>query len=222
MSIAMNQIITWSDFTDLVINSIKSVCSNIDNVNNVPSYLRSGTGNVNVRNISTSVGGGGQAQTFRYYAVPVAGTLIKTVTSSTITSEWTSFLNSAGINARSNKIISAYDFTMATALCQQFMSYHLKPVYYRGCIYGANQGWTGTKYLTDTDLGAACSPKSSNWSAPWNSSGIPATNVPDINNGNINGRYGIIRESIFHDYVNYGIITNENNPVVYRCYLGSW
>lgn len=216
MSIATNSIITWSDFTTQVLNAIKSACCNIDSVSSsVPSQLKASSSGTTVRTdvktISTSqpssgYNGGYVATTWKYSAN--SSNHIVAVPSSTVNSEWSTFLSAAGINARSNKIIQAYDLTMAMGLCQQFMSFHIKPMCCRLNIYNDNSTvFRGAKYITGT-----CTPK-------YTLTAVEPNNIPEITNADINGRYKIIRESIFHDNSNYGIIDAENNPVLFKSYL---
>lgn len=207
MSIATGQTITWTDITSSLLSSLKSVCCNIDSfASGVPTRMRSGQGQVNVRYITTTVNAGGGAQTFTYKANPV--NLISTVSTNTVNSEWSTFLSSAGINARSNKIVQAKDFGLAMGLIQQFMSYHLKPVCTRRQIYNTletNPGiFYGTKYVTGT-----CTPK-------YTLTPVEPGNIPDTNNSDITN---IIDNCIFNPGANWGMLDATNNPIPYRCYL---
>ena len=216
MSIATNSVITWADLTTTVLNSLKSACCNIDSFAvNIPTRLRSGQGQVAVKShttVLTNTAGdqsGKNMVTHTWYANP--SNLISVVASSTVNSEWTAFLKAAGIDARSNKTISVEDLGLAVGLFQQFLSYHLKPVYTRRQIYDTietNPGvFQGTKYIT----GTATPKKVLTPVAPGE--------VPTLTNEDISGRYGILRESIYHDNSNYGLFDREANPVPYRCYL---
>lgn len=207
MSIATGQIITWSDFTGSVLSSIKSVCCNIDNVNNVPTRLRSGQGQVAIGWVTTSVNAGGTAQTFTYYANPAAN-LISAVSTSTVESEWSTFLSAAGANARSGKIIQALDLSKAMGLFMQFMSYHLKPVHSRRQIYnnldGAQSVYSATKYVTGT-----VTPK-------YTLTAIEPSNIPTVSDNDIST---MICQNIINSGINWGVLAAGDDPKPYRCYL---
>lgn len=157
MAISTDNILTWQDFANTCLNAIKSVCCNVDNVNTVPSYLRSGTATVRLSTTTPITykvpqEDTGDTRTTYYYgwnAVPKSG-LISAVAASTINSEWNTFLSAAGINSRSNQLISAKEFTLAVGLYMQFMSYHVQPVFFRGQIYGQNNQFKSNKYVTGT------------------------------------------------------------------------
>lgn len=207
MSITTSQLITWSDLTTSLLNSIKSVCCNIDTfASNVPTRLRSGQGQVQVYSHTTSVSGGASASTQRWYANP--SNLISVVTTATVESEWTTFLSSAGMSARSTKIMQAKDTGLAMGLCQQFMSYHLKPVHSRRQIYNTletNPGeFYGTKYITGT-----CTPK-------LILTPIEPGNIPAVTNSEISA---VVSQSIINENINWGILDKDNNPNLHRCYL---
>lgn len=210
MSITTNSVITWTDLTTTVLNAIKGACCNIDSFAvNVPTRLRSGQGQVAVKSITCSSGPAVASKTHTWYANP--SNLISVVASSTVDSEWTAFLKAAGIDARSNKTINVEDLGFAVGLFQQFMSYHLKPVYTRRQIYNTletNPGvFQGTKYITGT-----ATPKKV-------LTPVTPGEMPTLTNEDISGRYGIIREGIYHDNSNYGLFDREANPAAYRCYL---
>lgn len=207
MSIATGSVITWSDLTTLMLNSLKSVCCNIDSfASNVPTRLRSGQGQVAVKSLTSSVSGGASAKTNYWYANP--SNLITTVTSATVDSEWTTFLSAAGINSRSTKIMQAKDLSLTVGLFQQFMSYHLKPVYSRRQIYNTletNPGvFQGTKYITGT-----CTPK-------YTLTAIEPGNIPQVTDSDITN---IINQSIYTPGSNWGMLDYTNNPNLHRCYL---
>lgn len=216
MAISTNSTITWSDLTATVLSSLKNTCCNIDSfATNVPTRMRSGQGQVAVKSHTTVLTntagdqGGKTMVTHKWYANP--SNLISVVSTSTVESEWTAFLTAAGINSKSNKTLNAEELCLAVGLFQQFMSYHLKRVQTRRQVYNTletNPGvFSGTKYVT-----GACTPKTT-------LSGVTPGNIPAITNDDIVGRYGILREALYHDNSNYGVFDLENNPVLYRCYL---
>lgn len=207
MSIATNSIITYSDIAPIVLNSLKSVCCNIDSYSsNVPNRLRTGQGQVQVKDITTlppsiDYYGGWIQQTFRFYANP--SNLISIVTSSTVNSEWNTFLSTAGINSRSNKIIQTVDIGKIMGLFMQFMSYHVKPIYSRRQIYNTIESqalYQGCKYVTGT------------YTPTYTASSINPTSIPTINDSDIT------------DVINKGFQANQlmthcDNPNNHRCYL---
>ena len=213
MSIATNSLITWADFSTRCLAALKNVCCNIGGfASNVPTRLRSGQGHVAVytQNRSRPSGqSGGTITSSTYYANP--SNLISTVTEASVNSEWTTFLAAAGIDARSNSIIQMENMGQAIGLYQQFMSFHLKPIYSRRQIYNTletNPGvFQGTKYVAGT-----CTPKY------VLSPVLPGSSYPDgfISDAGIRK---VVREGIVHDGTNYGLIDRENNPVNHRCYL---
>lgn len=212
MSITKNSILTWNDLTNTVLSTIKSKCCNIDTfASDVPSRLKSGTPNSTSVWSYTTTGSGNKyvKQTFTFYAYNNTN-LISTVSSSTVNNEWNTFLSAANINSRSNKIIQGVELTMAIGLFQQFMSFHLKRIDSRRQIFNTVETQTeyfGIKYVTGT-----CTPK-------YTLTPIEISNVPVINNNNINGSKGVIRENILNDGINWGILDN-NNPKIHRVYLG--
>ncbi|MBO4622348.1 MAG: hypothetical protein J5691_00540 [Bacilli bacterium] len=211
MSIASNSVITWADFSTRCLAALKNVCCNIGGfASNVPTRLRSGQSQVAVYTQTRSRPSGASGGTIVssvYYANP--SNLISTVTEATVNSEWTTFLAAAGIDARSDTVIQMENMGQAIGLYQQFMSYHLKPIYSRRQIYNTletNPGvFQGTKYIAGT-----CTPK-------YTVNPIQPNNVPGfISDAGIRK---VVREGIVHDGVNYGLIDRENNPVNHRCYL---
>lgn len=161
MTLAVNNVISWADFSSICLNSIKSVCCNIDSFDsNVPARLKSGAQTTWVASVTTSKSGGNSGwknapYTYNWSVEP--RNLISIVASSTVNSEWSTFLNAAGINARSNKLISAHDFALAVGLYMQFMSFHIKSIYSRRQAYNTVETQTtysGNKYIT-----GSCTPK---------------------------------------------------------------
>lgn len=231
MSIATDSRITWSELTTSVINSIKSVCCNIDNfAANVPANIRSGTStNFNVWDYPTTGSGHNYVQQHLIFKAQNSINLINIVTTSTVNSEWSTFLNSAGLNSHSNKLIQTNELGLAIGLCSQFMAYHLKRIHSRrqlisgltqsGSTWYSGTGslFEGTKYVKNSDLGGACTPKYT--SAGINSS-LP---VPTLNNENITEtvRQNIINNSVTSTSYNSdkGILNRNGNPVLHRVYL---
>lgn len=151
MSISANQVMTWSDFATTCFNSMKSVCCNIDSYSSsVPSLIRS-TSSTTVRSINCTRADGSVAQTVSWTAS--MSNPVTTVSSSTVQSEWNTYLSNAGINTRSNKVIQLVDMCRAFALYKNFMAYHLKPIYSRRTVYntssyGTQAVFQGVQYKT--------------------------------------------------------------------------
>lgn len=205
MAISTNSIITWADLTTKCYNAIINTCCNIDSFKNVPTRLQNGNGYLAVRSITVGISGSKSTQTFTWYGN--GSNLVTIVASSTVSSEWNNFLSAAGINAHSNKVIQAKELGLAIGLYQQFLSYHLKPIYSRRQIYNtveAQSTFSGTRYVTGT-----CTPK-------YTLTGIDPSSIPEVTNDEIRS---MIRQNLFHDGTNYGMIDYENNPSVTRTTL---
>ena len=92
-------------------------------------------------------------------------------------------------------------------LYQQFMSYHLKPVYSRRQVYNTVESqavFQGMRYITGT-----CTPK-------YTLTAIDPSNIPDVTDADI---ISVVRQSFLHDGINYGMWDSEADPVIARCYL---
>lgn len=207
MSIATNQLVTWSDFTAACLTAMKNVCCNIDSLSSVPTRLRSGQGQMAVKQVTAARTGGGTQEpiTYTWYANPA--NLIAQVSSSTVNSEWTTFLSAAGINARSDKVCQGKDLALAVGLFQQYLAAHVKRVYSRRQVYNTTESQTvfqGCKYITGT-----ITPK-------YTLSGIDPSSVPDITNSDIQN---IVNQAIFWPDHNWGMIDNTGNPNVSTCKL---
>jgi len=205
MSISVGNIITWSDFATACYSAIINTCCNIDSFKNVPTRLQSGQGQLAVKTQTTGVPGSQATQTFTWYANPSNG--IGIVTSVNVANEWNTFLTAAGIDVRSNKIIQAKELGLSMGLYQQFMSYHLKPVYSRRQVYNTVESqavFQGMRYITGT-----CTPK-------YTLTAIDPSNIPDVTDADI---ISVVRQSFLHDGVNYGMWDSEADPVIARCYL---
>lgn len=213
MAIITDSTITWENITTALLNALKAVCCNIDSfASNVPANLKSGTAsNPSVWTKTTSqsstnyghnYGNQWASQTFTFYANNTTN-LISVVTSSTVSSEWSTFLSSAGANARSNKVIQAKDYGLAMGLVSQFMAGHLKRVYSTRQILGGSL-FQGTKYVTGT-----ITPK-------YQISGLSPSSSETISNSDITS---LVRQNIVHDGVNYGILDREGDPRLHRIYL---
>lgn len=199
MSINTNSIITWSDLATKCYNAIIDTCCNIDSFKNVPTRLQTGNAYLAVKNLTVGISGSQSTRTFTWYAN--GENLVAIVPSSTVRSEWTTFLTAAGIDVHSNKIIQGKELGLVIGLYQQFLSYHLKPIYSRRQIYNtveAQSIFSGTRYITGT-----CTPK-------YTLSGIDPANIPEVSNAEIQA---MIRQNLFHDGINYGIIDYENDPL---------
>ena len=203
MSIATNSIVTYSDITTTVLNSLKAVCCNIDAYDsNVPARLRTGQGQVQVKSLTSTVSAGASASTQRWYANPQ--NLITLVSSNVINSEWSTFLSDAGINSRSNKILQAVDLGKIMGLFMQFMSYHVKPIYSRRQIYDTIE--------TNPGIYEGCKYVSGSYTPAYSASGINPSSIPAVNDSDI------------QDIINKGFQANQlmthcDNPVNHRCYL---
>lgn len=214
MSISSGQLITWADLSSLCLQNIKSSCCNIGNVNNVPTRLRTGQGATLVasttitaagQNPSNNVLAEGTTTTYNWYAVPKSG-LISAVAESTVNSEWNTFLSNAGINARSDNLVSAKEVALTVALYQQFISYHIQPISSRRQIYNTvetQSNFNHFKYVT-----GAVTPK---YTLTGYTSETTASS--EITNSDLN------------DIINKNFIVNElnhqNNQQNYRCVLSS-
>lgn len=213
MSIASGNTITWTEFTSAVLSAIQNNCSNRNNLDNITARLRNGYAAQQVKSLSSTIPSGhsgASAHTNYWYAAAPTRPVVA-VSDSTIETEWTTFVSAAGAAARSTKIMSAYEITRALGLFQQFMAYHLKQIHSRGQIYGGSTVQY-TRYLDNATLGGACTPK-------YTITAVEQGNIPVISNTDINGSGGVVRQSIFHDGVNYGLIDKENNPYICRTYL---
>ena len=157
--LAANTVITWSDFATRCLNSIKSVCCNVDSyASNVPAKLKTGQGQVEVWHMDVGKSGsntygniGGDYHTTRWYAN--ATNLISIVAHGTIEFEWNEFLTAAGIDTRSNKVINAKELELVVGLYMQFMSYHIKPIYSRRQVYTTVEAqalFQGCQYIAGT------------------------------------------------------------------------
>lgn len=211
MSIISNSIITWGDLSANIVNSIKSICCNVDSfASNVPARLRSGQGQVAVH---TETHGRANPQrivyeTFTYYANP--SNLISIVASSTITAEWNNFLASAGISiSHTNKVIQAKEMGDLVGLFMRFMAYHVKPIYSNRKIYdgidGAQSTFRGCKYIT----GAVTADYTV---VPISPSNIPVPNNDTIYNDNGTG-------IIDRNFTVNRLFTHYDNPRAFRSYL---
>ena len=148
MSISTNSVITWADLATKCYNAIVNTCCNIDSYKGVPTRLQNGNGYLAVKSLTVGISGSQSTQTFTWYGN--GSNLVTIVTSSTVSSEWNNFLSAAGINARSNKVIQAKELGLVIGLYQQFLSYHLKPIYSRRQIYNtveAQSTFSGTRYV---------------------------------------------------------------------------
>lgn len=210
MSLAAGQTITWSDLSTTCLNSIKNVCCNIDSYKSVPSILQSGAGQTHVHTTQTGIRNSESKQSFYYYANPV--NKIPIVSSSTVNSEWTTFLSAAGINTRSNKVVQACDFTKAMGLYMQFMAHHLKHVYCRLQVVGQST-FTGTKYLANATVGAL-SPK-------YSITAIEPGNIPEVSDTDIARAVNncVCNWNVNYEWINAGILDTNGTPVINRNYL---
>lgn len=186
MSILQGSVVTWTEFASACLSAIINAACNVgsDFKNGIPSEMRStwGTARREVYRMVTtqspsapgawSQGTNYPSQTHIWYANP--GNLVSLVAQSTVESEWATFLNSAGINSRSGKVIQAKELTLAVALYMQFMAYHLKPVSsYRHIYNNANTLWQGQYYKTGT-----VTPK-------YTLTAIEVGNIPDVTDSDI-------------------------------------
>lgn len=189
MAISSDSIITWADLTSVCYNAIINQCCNIDTYKSVPPKLQQdiSIGQINPDNLRIKVrdwtgigiGGSGSTWTASWYAN--SENLVPLVSSSDVNTEWNTFLTAAGIDTRSTKVIQAQDLTLAIGLYMQFMAYHLKPIYSRRQIFNTIESqtlFTGTKYLTDTILGTAVTPK-------YTLTGIDPAAVPTVTDEDI-------------------------------------
>ena len=207
---------TWGDLSANIVNSIKSICCNVDSfASNIPARLRSGQGQAAVH---TETRGRANPQrivyeTFTYYANP--SNLISIVASSTITAEWNNFLASAGIStSHTNKVIQAKELGDLVGLVMRFMAYHVKPIYSDGKIYedptnqtnpNLQSTFQGCKYIT----GAVTADYTV---VPISPSNIPVPNNDTIHNNNGTG-------IIDRNFTVNRLFTHYDNPQAFRSYL---
>ena len=210
MSLTAGQVITYSDMSATCLQNIKNVCCNIDSYKNVPAILQNGAGQTHVHTTTTGIPDSQSTQNFYYYANPV--NKIPIVSTSTVNSEWTTFLSSAGINSRSNKVVQANDCVKIVGLYMQFMAHHLKHVHCRLQATGSGT-FTGTKYLPDSWVGA-CSKK-------YSATAIDPSNIPVVSDTDIaravNNCFCNWDEN--YNWKNAGILNTTGNPVPNRNYL---
>ena len=224
MSIATGQIITWSELTDSVLNAIQAACCNVGAIaSGVPSRMKDTSGVVAVKTFTTnqegSLGAGHpnvwSQQQLKFYAHPsnkISLVATGTITNSSKTGEWDTFLSSAHIDSRSNKIIQAKDLGKAVGLFQQFMSYHLKPVYGRLEVYGTLESiatFSGTKYMTNTELGGACNPK-------YDLPPVEPSTDPDVTDSDIQN---LTYDNFINQNLNWGVMSSSENPKPFRSEL---
>lgn len=206
MSISSNSIITYNDFIAKALSEMKAVCCNIDSFkSDVPNTIRSTYTSTVTRSVTAggangTAGNAGGATAITHSWTITGYNKVSTVPTATVESEWTTFLAAAGINTRTNpdlgrKIIQAHDLGLIMGLLEQFMSYHLKPIYSRREAYNEGTVYQGTKYVTGT-----VTPKYTGLN------GIDPSSIPDVTNNNIT------------DMINKGFTANElikkySNPV---------
>ena len=105
MPISTNSVITWADLAAKCYNAIINTCCNIDSFKGVPTRLQDGNGYLAVKSRTVGIAGSLSTRTFTWYGN--GSNLVTIVASSTVISEWNTFLSAAGINVRSNKVIRA-------------------------------------------------------------------------------------------------------------------
>jgi len=153
MTIGIGQIITWADLSATCLNSMKSVCCNIDEYKSVPAILKTGTAKQLVYTWEGSIPSSESKRYYYFYATPGDNT-IPLITSDTVNNEWTAFLQTAGIDIRSHKLVQSTDFGKAMGLYMQFMAHHLKHVYCKlQILRNGDSTFSGTKYLSDAQVG---------------------------------------------------------------------
>lgn len=210
MSISTGQVITWADLATTCYNAIVSCCCNIGNVNNVPLRLRAGNGYLAVASKTYGIADSNSTATSTWYG---NGTnLISAVAASTIkndqkTGEWDVFLSDAKIDSRSNKKITAKELGLAIGLYQQFLAFHVKPIYSRRQVYNTVESqalFQSMKYVTGT-----CTPK-------YQLTAIEPTDEPTTTDADITE---VLNQSIYWPSNNWGMLDSTNNPVLSRSYL---
>lgn len=208
MSINVNERMTWADLATLCYNAMISVCCNIGAyASNVPARLKDGNGGAVTVKSWGGIGIAGSGAKWTAYWYGNGSNLIKIVQASDVSREWSEFLSEAGIDIRSNKVIQAKDTGLAVGLYQQFLAYHLKPVYSIRQVYVTTESqnlFQGIKYVT-----GVCTPKYK-LTPVEPGSAEPVTDA-DIEN--------IVNQSIFRPGVDWGMLNSTGDPNISRSYL---
>lgn len=201
MSISSNSIITYDDFIAKALSEMKAVCCNIDSFkSDVPEKIRSTYTSTVTRSVTAPGNNGTAGDANGATAITHTWTItgynkvsvvpLSDISNSNGTGEWDVFLAAAGINTRTDpnlgrKIIQAHDLGLIMGLLEQFLSYHLKPIYSRREAYGEGTVYQGTKYVKGT-----VTPK-------YTINGIDPSDIPEVTNSNIT------------DMINKGFTTSE-------------
>ena len=213
MSILTDNVITWADLVTICYNAITDTCCNIGNINNVPVRLRydpdtpdTDYSALNVKSISNIGVSGSQSKWTATWSAKGTN-LISKVDAATVSSEWNTFLTAAGIDTRSNKVIQAKDMSLAIGLYQQFLAFHVKPVYSTRKVYNTAEAqslFQSMKYVT-----GVCTPK-------YTLTGINPDTNPDVTNIDIEN---IVKQAIVNPDVDWGMLDSINDPVITKSYL---
>lgn len=207
MAINTNYIVTWTDLAKICYDAMISVCCNIDNVNNVPFRLREGNGGrITVHSIN-GIGIRGSKAKWNTAWYGEGANLISSVSALKVNSEWDAFLTAAGINSRSNKVLQAKEIGLLVGLYQQFLAFHLKPVYSIREVYKTvepQELFRGTRYVP-----GECIPK-------YTLTGIDPNNVPTISDTDI---VEVLRQAIYRPDVDWGMLDSISNPMVSKSFL---
>ena len=113
MAVAVGQIIVYQDLVDLVINTILSVCQNVDSWDSsVPSQLRGNYSRTITGTVYTDVSWDGSGSQPQSQAVTTRATIttsdsaLQLVSSNTIRSQFNSFMASRGISSKAGTIMT--------------------------------------------------------------------------------------------------------------------
>lgn len=206
MAIVTDNIITWADLATTCYNAMVGACCNIDNINNVPTRLKPDSAYLAVKSHSgIGISGSESKWTATWYG---DGTnLISSVPASTVSSEWNTFLTAAGIDVRSNKVIQAKEVGLVIGLYQQFLAFHLKPIYSTRQVYNTAEAqslFQSMRYVT-----GICTPK-------YTLTAIDPTSNPEVSDADI---VNVINQAIYNPGKDWGMLDSINNPVITRSFL---
>lgn len=215
MSIISNSIMTWGDLSSNVVNSIKSICCNIDSfAEGVPERLKSGQSQAAVKTVGNdkSIHRANPQrivyETFTYYANP--SNLISIVATPTVIAEWNNFIASAGITvSHTDKVIQAKELGDLIGLFMRFMAYHVKPINSDRKIYDpvdeAQSTFRGCKYVTGEVT------------PDYSVTAISPSNIPVPDNDIIHKDNGT--GIIDRNFTANRLLTHYDNPQAFRSYL---
>lgn len=203
-----DEIITWRSLVEVCFDAIIEVCCNIDSYKGVPTRLQDGQGRFTVLTKAINQTSSQSTRTATWTTTPT--NLVSVVSSSTVSTEWVTFLTAAGIDVHSDKVVQAKEACLLIGLYMQFMAYHLKPVCSSRQVYNLAESqvpFSGTKYVSGTVAPAYTLPG-------INPSEYPVVTDADIENV-VKKNVGD-GEGVWSDYT---LFTSYNDPVFSTCPL---